>query len=230
MSACTIWGTAAVVGETSALYDDLGRLEEARTYDAITLDLPAAGLDLDISHDHDRVIGPVVHAELERDRVDVVAVVQDGDWLLDLDTPLYFSAELELRGAPDQLHGRIAHARTATLIGVALTTATARLGARPVQLHPGDVRSPLDRGRWPMNWLGEAPLLQRCADAVPRAGRASRILERRDTVTLAGGLVIDQRSGDPLGRVDRARLPVVRADERPAGPLEYRPCRIVTVR
>jgi hypothetical protein len=64
--------------------------------------------------------------------------VCDGDWLLKVDQPVYYSPTIDARRR-DGGDGIV--------LKVALTFATARVAARPVELLAGDIRSSLDRFR-----------------------------------------------------------------------------------
>jgi len=80
------------------------------------------------------------------------------DGFLELvDTPIYFSPATDTR-ARDGGDGRV--------IELALTFHTARVAARPVELHKGDIRNRSDRGRWALRGLA--------GEIVPRAAEEIR--------------------------------------------------------
>jgi hypothetical protein len=175
----TVWGECGGPNSLSATRDRSGRLAEAYTYRDLSLELPERGVMVDADHDGQR-LGELVFAELGDDaRLRAVCVLDD-DVLTDIERPVYFSPTLQMRGSGiDRTDTYIA--RTAELLGVSLTFATARSGAHPLSWRRGDFRSSYGRSHWPLSWRSEAPLLARAVDN--RAGMlqtrsAPRIVDR----------------------------------------------------
>jgi hypothetical protein len=175
----TVWGECGGPNSLSATRDRSGRLAEAYTYRDLSLELPAGGAMVDADHDRRR-LGELVFAELGDDaRLRAVCVLDD-DVLTDIERPVYFSPTLQMRGRGiDRTDTYIA--RTAELLGLSLTFATARSGAHPLSWRRGDLRSSFGRSHWPLSWRSEAPLLARALDS--RHGMlhrsAPRIVDRR---------------------------------------------------
>lgn len=228
----TIFGRACSADDVAVHYNRYGGIRKAESFRLLIPDLPPGGVVVDLEH-RGQSIGALVYAEADgAGQLDAVVVVDDADCLRDYAGPVYFSPTM-LTVGDGVSRSSVAIADAAALIALALTDSPATLAPHPVTVLPGDVRAAGDRDRWVLSWRSTHPLLARAVEQfgpTPQHRTASRILERRTLVTLDGGLVIDERSGELLGRVDRARVPVSRDDERPAGPLEIRPCRIVAVR
>jgi hypothetical protein len=175
---------AATVARIGGLADhrSFGRIVEASSFDDLDLELGSAEIDAD--HDGKQV-GEIVHAELSPEgRLAVVGVLDEGDWLAEVEQPLFLSGTWEMRG--DVRH-RCYVAREAQLLGVSLTLSPANLDAQPLSWRPGDVRSESDRRSWPISWSSSSPLLKRAVDSWSAVGllelrhrTASRIVDRRD--------------------------------------------------
>jgi hypothetical protein len=171
----TVWGEAGGPGTIAASRTRSGRVSGARSYDSLELALPTEGIEIDCDHDGRRV-GELVHAQLDDDRLRVVAVLDD-DWLGEVEEPVYFSPLLELRGR--DLSGSTYIGRTAELLGLSLTFATARLGAHPLSMRAGDVRDSGDRfSHWP--GLVRVPDAHRPAAVPPQRAEGVAVGTRRD--------------------------------------------------
>jgi hypothetical protein len=178
MTAVTIAGIACAERDVGAHYHRSGRLAKAESFNEIDLSLPDEGVALDLDHDH-RPIGKLVHGEVDlAGRLGLVCVVDDGDWLLDYDGPVYYSPEMLLVGPG--VHTRsVAIADTAALVSIGLTTDPATVAALPVHVLAGDVRSAPDRATWPMSWRSAYPLVARALDHVGDSYRAATRTPRR---------------------------------------------------
>ena len=94
----TVWGVATAPNQPAAHYNRWGQLTDAHSYRTFNPELPAGGINVDCDHDGVKV-GTLVYAEIAPDeRVRCVAVIDDGERLLELDQPLYWSATLDMRG------------------------------------------------------------------------------------------------------------------------------------
>jgi hypothetical protein len=126
------------------------------------------------------VIGEVAYAELNKHgHLDVVSVV-DGDWPQHVDENLYYSGLFYCRGTAGELSGDTWAAERAHLIGMSLTLSPASLEAQPLRIMAGDVRSSVDRFKWPGDLHHHAPLLERAVAYLPRGEtRARRITDQR---------------------------------------------------
>jgi hypothetical protein len=179
----TVWGECGGPGTLAATYNRSGQLTEARSYRELSLDLPERGVEVDCDHDGVRV-GSLLFAELGDDeRLRAVCAI-DGDWLADVDRPVYLSPLFEMRGQGiDRTDMYIA--RAAELIGLSLTFQTARIGAHPVSLRRGDLRDSSARfSSWPSSWRSSGPLLDRAlnhlgTDWQARSRTASRVIDLR---------------------------------------------------
>jgi hypothetical protein len=69
---------------------------------------------------------------------------------------VFFSGEFEMHGDIDGKAYYIAN--RASLIGMSLTLSPASLEAQPSSVRAGDLRSSVDRFRWPGNWRWSDPL------------------------------------------------------------------------
>lgn len=234
----TLSGVAGQENGASVQYGASGQLRSAASYRALSRVLPEDGVPVDLDHEPGNIVGEVVHAELAaHGRLEIVAVA-DADWLLRVadDRPVYFSGEFGVLGDDGDDHGRARIHDAAYLRRVALTFTPARVGATVVRLRAGDVRSTLDRSRWPMSYATADPILARAAARRP-GERATRITEQRaldDLVDIGSGAMLDKRTGELAGVVNRTRAtpPALARDDdrRPPGPIEYRPARIIRVR
>lgn len=223
MTKLTVWGDCGGPDGAAATYR-YGQLVEARSYRDLDLELPADGVEVDCDHDGRRV-GELVHCELDDDnRLRAVAVL-DTDRLAqaieETGASVYFSPLLEMRGGGD---GTVYIAREASLLGLSITFQTARVGATPVSWCAGDVRSSVDRYRWPTSWAYNSPLLERCVehhDGI-RERRARHIVDLRNRYDY-GYPPPDDGYGYPTTRTG--------AMQRGAGRIEHGPPgRILSVR
>lgn len=220
----TVWGVATAAGEPSAHRDRFGQLTDAHMYRRFDPQLPADGIDVDLDHDGQQA-GTLVYGEVDRaERVNLVSVIDDGDWLLELDRPVYYSPVLDMRGCSGD---HVYVADSATIIGLSLTLTPARVGSTPLKLIGGDIRSRADRGSWPATWSTQHCLLGRAVEQLPRQRswehRAHRIVGPpiKVTETRDGFLVHDNNGGYVL-----AKNPT-----RPPGGMRYGPAgRIISVR
>lgn len=94
--------------------------------------------EIPLTADHGEEIGSVLYLGRTAGGVYAVAVT-DHDQLADFGQPVYYSATTDCR-ASDGGDG--------VILELALTAATARVAAQPVQTIAGDIRSSLDRGKW----------------------------------------------------------------------------------
>jgi hypothetical protein len=186
MSAMTIWGCASKVGGIAAEVDSSGETIGGHSYDEIALELPADGVIVDLDHDGE-ARGSLVYGEIaDDDRVNVVAVLEDGRWLDAVEEPIYFSPCMEMVG--NGVHERSYIAREAQLLGLALTLSPLTLGAQPIKHLAGDVRNTVDRMSWPgFSSPSNHPLLHRAVDHLATFPRvelrhrtASRLLDLRE--------------------------------------------------
>jgi hypothetical protein len=169
----TIAGVATSIGEVAVEQNRFADITGAHSYRSLTLELPSEGIAIDCDHDHERV-GELVYAELGDDQALRCVAVLDTR----LDEPVYFSGEFEMRGDVDK---PFYIAREAALIGLSLTLSPALLAARPVEIRTGDLRSRVDRGKWPCSWRWASALVARAFDFLD-AGygiekRAARIVD-----------------------------------------------------
>jgi hypothetical protein len=139
-----------------------GEVAGGHAYDEIELELPERGLAVDLDHDGQRR-GEVVYGEVAKDgRINVVAVLDEGDWLDQVEEPVYFSPELTMIGGSVG-NGKTSYiARIAELRSLALTLDPLGLGARPVSWRSGDARRRPDRSGWAGIW--REPLLHRAVE------------------------------------------------------------------
>jgi hypothetical protein len=103
------------------------------------------------------------------DKLNVVAVVDDGDRLIEFDEDVYWSPLFEHRGDVDK---DVYVSRQARLLGIALTCSPATIALQPVQVRSGDLRSSFDRGGWQVSWGWRDPLLRRALDVLEQRGRS----------------------------------------------------------
>jgi HK97 family phage prohead protease len=147
-----------------------------------------------VDFDHDQVWrGELVHAETDLGGLFAVAVLDDVDELLDVETPIYWSGEFLSMAT----RGRHWIGRNPRLLSLGLTTNPASLGLQPVKMVSGDVRRSGDRMRWPCTWRTSHPLLDHAADAIQNRHRS-----------------------DPLFIADRVPRPQLEQRRRP--PLQLR--------
>jgi hypothetical protein len=205
MTTFTVFGDCGGPGTTAATYTRSGLLAGARSYRELSLELPDR-VPVDLAHDAQHEVGQLVYAELDDERLRCVAVVHglDLDQAAEEGERIYFSPSLEITGPMiDQRETYIAN--DATLLAVALTTDTARLGARPVSWLPGDVRSQVDRRRWSALWRSDHPLLEHALDHLQGFGvvgletRAATHVVNRRPLPVDGYLDYgwQLREGDP---------------------------------
>lgn len=222
MTAVTVYGVAHRAGGISRKFDRIGRMHDAHMIRRIELELPDDPITVTLGHDDAAPIGELVYAELDRDdRLQVVSVI-DGDWLLDIDRPVYYSGEFDCRNRNrDELGASTWIAERAYVVGMSLCTDPASTEARPLDLMRGDVRESLDRFRWPVTWRTSTPLLGRALDHLPRGE------------TRARSIVGPPPKLEPMGRglwLRDAEL-VGSLPQRPAGALRYGPPgRVISVR
>jgi hypothetical protein len=215
----TAWGELGGPGTIAATRTRSGSLTSARSYDSVDLELPPEGIEVDVDHDGHR-LGEVVRVELGRDdRLRAVAVL-DNDRLASVGEDVFFSPVIEMRGR--DLDGSTYIGESARLLGLSVTLSTARVGALPIRMRSGDVRSSVDRFRWPISWASSDPLLERAAHT---KSLATRIYRTPEFIRVRGGYLVDHEL-IPVGD-RRGYWPS--GDERPIGPLRIRPCRIVSV-
>ena len=174
----TVWGDCGGPNTEAASHDRYGRLS-ARSYRELVLELPAAGIEVDADH-NGRRLGEAVYVELGDDERLRAICVLDGGQLANVDRPVFFSPDLEMRGLN---RGRTYIAREAQLLGLSLVFGTARVAASPLSWRAGDFRDSSDRYRWPLSWPSDAPLLQRALDYLGddrqlRTRSASRVVRR----------------------------------------------------
>jgi hypothetical protein len=192
MTPTTIYGRAGGGrSDTSATYNQWGALRTAHHIEAFDLDLPPGGLPVDLAHDG-QAIGEAVYLELDPDgQLHAVAVLDD-DAITRVDGDIYFSTEAIIVG-PDVRSARAATVTRASLVSLGLCFEPATHGLTPIRTMPGDVRSRLDRGSWPVSWGWAHPLLERAVDHLGdrhdvEHRHATRILDRRAHADHAPGL------------------------------------------
>lgn len=202
MTAATVVGIACAEDDVGAQYFRGGRLERAESFRKLIPEIPSGGVPIDVEHGG-QPVGEMVHAELDSGgRLGVVAVVEDGDWLLGYGGPVYFSPEL-LTIAPGVHTRAVAIADAAALVSLSLTDSPATISAHPLTVMPGDARRQPDRMGWPMSWRAEHALLSRCVDGLPesrveaRHHRARRIYRDPVVTRIADHFWIDEH-GEPV--------------------------------
>jgi hypothetical protein len=139
MTACTVFGVACGERDQAAYCDQYGRVTGAHSINQLTPDLPSDGVGVNLRHSTAQ-IGELVYGEVGADgRLRVVTVVDDGDWLVqlgDLAAHIYWSPELIIRG-PEVRTRAFVTADSGELVGLALTSSPATLGAQPVTILAG---------------------------------------------------------------------------------------------
>jgi len=148
-----------IIGEA---FDPLGHSWNLRKVDTAELRSRQEG-PIPLTLDHTEIAGEVLTlTRIKRGAVYAIAVAFDEcDPLLAVDEPIYFSPGTDTR-ARDGGDGRV--------IELALCLRTARVAARPVELHAGDIRSSSDRGRWALRGIAD--------QIVPRAAEELRCRPR----------------------------------------------------
>jgi hypothetical protein len=194
VSAATISATLGRVAGLAAHYSDYDdSLTAAASFDEIDLELGSAIIDTD--HDG-KPRGQLVYAEVtDQDRLQVVGVIDEGDWLDELDEPVFLSGTYEMRG--NNVRQDFYVAREAQLLGASLTLEPANLDARPLRSYRGDLRDAGDRRSWPISTASSNPLLGRAIEQCTRELQhrsASRIVDLRERAADWHGL----RPGDPV--------------------------------
>jgi hypothetical protein len=149
MTSATIAGTACQERDIGAHYHHRsGRLTAAESFDWLIPDLPADGVPVDVAHDG-QAIGRLVFGELDDDgRLGAVAVIDDGDWLLDYPGDVYYSPQLLVAG-PGVRTRAVSIADAAALVSLGLTDSPATVGAAGHHLARRRAleRRPLGAGR-----------------------------------------------------------------------------------
>jgi hypothetical protein len=174
----------------SAVVTKLGGLAERSSlggrvrssFDDLDLSLEDAAIDVD--HDPTKEAGSLVYAELGTDeRLRVVGVVDEWVATAAAEHDIYVSGIYEHRG---RVRGNSYVAAGSRLLRCSLTLSPASLEAQPLRWRAGDLRSELERGRWPVSWRSDDPLLARAVDemaGIPctalRQRTAARIIDRR---------------------------------------------------
>jgi hypothetical protein len=193
MSATTISAVLGKLGGIAEQRSAFGTLTGASSFDDVDLQLGSAMIDAD--HDQQRR-GEIVHAELtEHDQLAVVGVLDEGDWLEEIEEPVFLSGTYEMRGKDVMQDFYVA--REAQLLGASLTLEPANLDARPLRWYRGDLRSSADRRQWPISVGSNDPLLGRAIEQCTRELQhrsASRIVDLRERAADWHGL----RPGDPV--------------------------------
>lgn len=207
---------------------DVRKVASIYPHDAIrrTIATPAI---VDANHDG-RPLGRIEHVELADSGVWLVCELRDS---APVSEPAEFSMSVEYLDDPRDgwTLRNVALVRRSAMQchGSVTVIPDATLRRLPPLLDPR-LRS---RGRHHL-----ADLLARASDAAGRRRHGDPIVvvdrRPRPTIDLPGGLVIDERTGDALGLRRRVpapvRVPALDDDDRPPGPIEYRPARIVRVR
>jgi hypothetical protein len=150
-----------IIGEA---YDPLGHSWNFRSINTAELRSRQEG-PIPLTLDHDELAGEVLSlTRIKGGAVYAIAVADDRcDPFLEIDEPIYFSPTTDTRaiGGGDGV-----------VLELALTLRTARVAARPVELHAGDIRSSSDRGRWSLRGIAHE-LVPRAADELrcrPKGG------------------------------------------------------------
>lgn len=178
----TVWGDAGGPGEISEERSSFGSFLGGHSYRELALELPEGGIEVDADHDEQR-LGELAYAEL-RDRLQVVCVLDD-DRLAPVleERAVFFSPLMMMLGKGiDERSSYVA--RQAEVIGMSVTLDTARIGAQPLSWMRGDLRSSVDRFKWPCSWRSSNPLLSRAVDSLGgelrcRSAPATRIVDWR---------------------------------------------------
>jgi hypothetical protein len=141
VSAATISAVLGKVGGLAAHYSDFDTLTGAASFDEIDFELGSAIIDVD--HDG-QPRGVLTYVEVtDQDRLQVVGVIDEGDWLEQIDEDVFLSGTYEMRGKDVMRDAYIA--REAQLLGASLTLEPANLDARPMRSYSGDLRDAGDR-------------------------------------------------------------------------------------
>lgn len=206
MSAATIAGYACSEGDVGAQYHRSGAVRSCESFDTMIEDLDDDGVAIDTEHDH-QAVGVVTHAEIDTaGKLGVVGVIADGEWLLDFPHPVFYSPELLVIGEGVRTRA-VSIASHAALLGVSLVTNPATIGAHPIHIMPGDMRSTPDRWQWPLSWRGDHPLVARAVDHLPPGFKAehhrARSIHREQVIPAGAGPLLRRDAGyaDEHGRL-----------------------------
>jgi hypothetical protein len=206
----TVFGCATDVGAVSQLPSGLGG------YAIDSYEPELAGTTIDCDHDN-RPVGEIIHAELTPGNQLAVVGVVDGLDFAEIDRPVYWSGSYYPADPPHDRQRSFLVGR-AHVGGMALTFRSANTSAKPLRWMPGDVRSGLDRSRWPISWRSANPLLARAHDhqGGMRTRSAPRIVDRRFDPRL------EQLVGRSVSSLDPAALDLLHDQhQRPPGPLRH---------
>lgn len=199
----TIWGFAGGTDDIAVKYHRNGAIASAHSARQISTELPGE-IAITAGHDGPR-IGVLTFAELDQDGELRCVGVVDGR-LADWPDPLFWSGEWRVQGAG--LYRRAFIAEEATLEGLAVCEHPASLTARtrPLRILDGDYRSSLDRGKWPVSWGWDAPLVKRALEQRSKSGVATRITTPPPKIEpmgqagwLVDGELIPRSGGRPAG-------------------------------
>jgi HK97 family phage prohead protease len=158
----TVYGTATKVGEIAVEQNIVDDVVGAHSFRSLSLELPGDGVIIDCDHDGVEV-GWLLYAELGDDEALRCVAVLDNDQFAAIERPVYFSPQLEMRGDVDKA---FYIAREAAMLGLSVTFETKTLAAQPIKWRAGDLRSSVDRYKWPTSWRWSDPLLGRALDSL----------------------------------------------------------------
>lgn len=160
----TAFGMVRRLGDPVAQHFRNGRYDQAWAIDDMSTRLPAGGLEVDLDHDPQLRVGTASYIEIDENGcMGAVCLIDDGEWLLDLDRHIYFSGSYmsacENRGG----HVRIVH--EAVLDGLSLGLHPANTTLQPVRVMRGSIFDPAVQAR-EISWRS-SPLLRRAVESTP---------------------------------------------------------------
>ena len=169
--------------------------------------LQPARIPLDIEHDNSAEVGQVVSLFRSRYGDAWAVAVSDAERLPGYPAPLYFSAQFASRLNPDNL----------MLAAVALTTESATVAKRPVEMFRGSLDQRWDRSRWNLGGLHKRLVEHAARELRERSARerllvyaelpAGQVPVRTRGGYLVGDEFIAARDGRPEGKL-RLRGPL----------------------
>jgi hypothetical protein len=167
-------------------------------------------IPLNLHHDPALTVGEIVSLHRDEDGRMWATARADADALLDVDEKIYFSAETSAT-----MDGK-----DIILTGVALCLEPAQVGARPVKFLPGDLDDNYERSKWQLP-RGQRERVEQAAVELRQRGPTTPVRVHDPAPQperIEGGWLVDDEfiPSTPLGR--------------PPGALEFRPCKILSIR